>query len=69
MTNDNMTFAWMVSLNTNICEYNRFPIMSKWIRTEAGVKCILFINNLLEHKDPKNILRQAWFICCEFNGK
>jgi hypothetical protein len=67
MTNDNMTFAWMVSLNTNICEYNRFPIMSKWIRTEAGVKCILFINNLLEHKDPKNILRQAWFICCEFN--
>jgi hypothetical protein len=30
------------------------------------VKCILFINNLLEHKDPRNILRQAWLICNEF---
>ena len=66
MTNDNMNFAWMVSLNSNICEYNRFPIMTKWITTDAGVKCILFINNLLEHKDPRNILRQAWLICNEF---
>jgi len=66
MTNDNMNFAWMVSLNSNICEYNRFPIMTKWIITDIGVKCILFINNLLEHKDPRNILRQAWFICNEF---
>ena len=66
MTNDNMNFAWMVSLNTNICEYNRFPITSKWITTDVGVKCILFINNLLENKEPKNILRQAWSICNEF---
>jgi len=66
MANDNMNFAWMVSLNTNICEYNRFPITSKWITTDAGVKCILFINNLLDNKDPKNVLRQAWLICNEF---
>ena len=66
MTNDNMNFAWMVSLNSNICEYNRFPIMSKWITTDAGVKCILFINNLLDNKEPQNILRQAWLICNEF---
>jgi hypothetical protein len=66
MANDNMNFAWMVSLNTNICEYNRFPITSKWITTDAGVKCILFINNLLDSKEPKNVLRQAWLICNEF---
>jgi hypothetical protein len=67
MINDNMKFAWMVSLNSSICDYNRFPITSKWITTDAGVKCILFINNLLEHKEPTNILRQAWCICNEFN--
>lgn len=65
-TNDNMKFAWMVSLNSNISDYNRFPIMTKWITTDAGVKCILFINNLLEYKEPRNILRQAWSICNDF---
>ena len=64
--NDNMNFAWLVSLNSNICEYNRFPIMTKWITTENGIKCILMINNLLEHKDPRNILRQAWHMCEDF---
>jgi len=67
MVNDNMNYAWLVSLNSNICEYNRFTIMTKWITTDVGVKCILFINNLLEHKDPKNILRQAWLMCNDFN--
>lgn len=64
--NDNMNFAWMVSLNSNISDYNRFPIMTKWITTDVGVKCILFINNLLEHKEPRNILRQAWLMCEDF---
>uniref|UniRef100_A0A6C0BXZ2 Uncharacterized protein n=1 Tax=viral metagenome TaxID=1070528 RepID=A0A6C0BXZ2_9ZZZZ len=67
MINDNMKFAWMVSLNTNISEYNRFPISCKWITTDVGVKCILFINNLLANKEPSNVLRQAWYICNEFN--
>lgn len=67
MINDNMKFAWMVSLNTNISEYNRFSISCKWITTDVGVKCILFINNLLSNKEPSNVLRQAWYICNEFN--
>ena len=66
--NDNMKFAWMVSLNTPISEQNRFPITRKWITTDKGLKCILFINNLLEYKDPANILRQAWFMTQEFNN-
>ena len=65
--NDNMNYAWMVSLNSNISEYNKFPIMTKWITTDVGVKCILFINNLLEHKEPRDILRQAWMICNDFH--
>ena len=65
--NDNVKFAWMVSLNSNISDYNKFPIMTKWITTDTGVKCILFINNLLEHKEPRNILRQVWSICNDFN--
>ena len=65
--NDNMNFAWMVSLNSNICEYNKFTIMTKWITTDVGVKCILFINNLLSNKEPRDILRQAWMICNDFH--
>jgi len=66
-TNSNMNFAWLVSLNSNICEYNKFPIFPKWITTDDGVvKCILMINNLLDNKEPRNILRQAWQMCDEY---
>jgi hypothetical protein len=67
-TNDNMKFAWLVSLNTDIAEYNRFSIMNKWIMTDKGSKCIILVNNLLNNnKDPKNTLRLLWLICNEFN--
>jgi len=66
ITNSHMNFAWLVSLNSNICEYNKFPIMTKWITTDDGIKCILMINNLLENKEPRNILRQAWQMCDDF---
>jgi hypothetical protein len=66
-TNGNMNFAWLVSLNTNICDHNKFPITPKWITTDEGkVKCVLMINNLLDNKEPRNILRQAWQICDDF---
>jgi len=64
MINDNMNFAWMVSLNTNISNHKRFPISFQWVNTESGKKCILFINNLLDH-NPQEKLRQAWSICNE----
>ena len=66
-TNGNMNFAWLVSLNTNICEYNKYPITPKWITTDDGkIKCILMINSLLNNKDPRNVLRQALQICEDF---
>jgi hypothetical protein len=67
MVNDNMNYAWMVSLNTNISGYDRFSIDKKWITTDSGTKCILFINNLLSNKEPQNILRQAWSMCSDFH--
>jgi len=66
-TNDNMKFAWLVSLNTDISEWNRFTIMHKWIMTDKGAKCIIYVNNLLDNKDPQNTLRLIWSICNEFN--
>jgi hypothetical protein len=66
-TNDNMKFAWLVSLNTDISEYNRFSIMNKWIMTDKGAKCIILVNNLLNNKDPQNTLRLIWSICNELN--
>lgn len=65
--NDNMKFAWLVSLNTDISECNRFTIMHKWIMTDKGSKCIIYVNNLLDNKDPQNTLRLIWSICNEFN--
>jgi hypothetical protein len=65
--NDNMKFAWLVSLNTDISEWNRFTITHKWIMTDKGAKCIIYVNNLLDNKDPQNTLRLIWSICNEFN--
>jgi len=65
--NDNMNFAWLISLESNICDWNRFPIMNKWISTDKGIKCIIYVNNLMDYKDPKNMLRTIWNICNEFN--
>jgi hypothetical protein len=31
------------------------------------MKCIIFVNNLLDNKEPQNIIRLVWSICNEFN--
>ena len=67
ITNDNVSFAWLVSLNSDICGWNRFNIMSDWIKAENGIKCVIFINNLLNEKDPSETLRLVWSICNDFN--
>ena len=67
ITNDNVNFAWLVSLNSDICGWNRFLIMSDWIKTDNGIKCVIFVNNLLNEKEPTETLRLVWSICNEFN--
>jgi hypothetical protein len=60
--NEHLTFAWLVSLNTSIDKYDKAPVMYEWINTK---QCIVYINNLLEHEDPRKILRIVWFTCKE----
>ena len=67
LRNDAMQYAWLVSLDTDIYGWNRFPIMYKWIMSDVGPKCIFFVNRLLENKFPKNTLRLLWSICNEFH--
>jgi hypothetical protein len=66
MINDSMNFAWLVSLNTNIQSWSRYPIMYKWITTDIGLKCIIFVNNLLSYTEPCETLRTIWCICDQF---
>jgi len=68
LRNDAMQYAWLISLDTDIYGWNRFPIMYKWIMSDVGPKCIFFVNRLLENKFPKNTLRLLWSICNEFHS-
>ena len=60
--NEHLTFAWLVSLNTDIDKYDKAPVMYEWINTK---QCIVYINNLTENEDPRKLLRIVWFTCKE----
>lgn len=60
--NEHLTFAWLVSLNTDIDKYDKSPVMYEWINTK---QCIVYINNLLENEYPRKLLRVVWFTCKE----
>ncbi len=68
LTNNTMDFAWLISLKTNFGEWNKFPIMYKWILTETGIKCIIIVNNLLSATNPEDTLRTVWAITNELNN-
>lgn len=58
--NDTMDFAWLISYESNVSDWNRFPIMCKWIVTEIGLKCIIIINKLNSNNNPTDFLRTVW---------
>lgn len=62
LKNEHLPFAWLVSLNTSIDKYDKAPVMYEWINTK---QCIVYINNLTEHEDPRKLLRIVWFTCKE----
>jgi hypothetical protein len=68
LTNNTMDFAWLISLKTNFGDWNKFPIMYKWILTETGIKCIIIVNNLLSATNPEDTLRTVWAITNELNN-
>lgn len=68
IANSSMNYAWLISLDTNVADWNRFPIMCKWIATESGKKCILIINNFYsQHKNLEDALRNIWFMTNEIH--
>ena len=58
--NDTMDFAWLISYESNVSDWNRFPIMYKWIITDIGLKCVIIINKFNSNKNPIDILRSVW---------
>lgn len=68
IANTSMNYAWLISLETNVSDWNKFPIMCKWITTESGKKCILIINNFnSQHKNLEDALRNIWFTTNEIH--
>ena len=65
--NDTMDFAWLISYDSNVSDWNRFPIMYKWIVTENRLKCVVIVNNLNLNKNPVDVLRNVWGITFELN--
>jgi hypothetical protein len=65
--NNTMDFAWLISYDSNVSDWNRFPIMYKWIVTETGLKCVVIVNNLNSNKNPVDVLRNVWSITNELH--
>ena len=63
--NNTMDFAWLISYDSNVSDWNRFPIMYKWIVTEIGLKCVVIVNNLNANKSPVDVLSNVWSITNE----
>ena len=66
--NATMDFAWLISYKSNVSDYNRFPIMYKWVVTDIGLKCIIIVNNLNSNKNQIDILRNIWNITNELHN-
>lgn len=65
--NDTMDFAWLISYESNVSDWNRFPIMCKWIVTDVGLKCIIIVNKLNSNKNPTDTLRVVWNLTNEIH--
>lgn len=66
--NDTMDFGWLISYESNVSEWNRFPIMCKWILTDVGLKCIIIVNKLNSNKNPTDMLRSVWNMTNEIHA-
>lgn len=68
IANHTIDFAWLISYDSNVSDWNRFPIMYKWVVTETGLKCIIIVNNLNANKNQVDVLRSVWNMTYEFNN-
>jgi len=60
LLNNEMMFGWLVSLNTPIRKFDKFPLMVEWLRPD---KCLIHVNALLKHERPDEFLHVVWNFC------
>jgi hypothetical protein len=60
--NKNIKIAWMVSLDSSIDKYEKYPFMIDNIDIQNGI-CICYINSLLTQHDPEKLLKMIWYTC------
>lgn len=67
--NETMDFAWLISLQSSVSDWNRFPIMFKWVVTETRSKCIVIVNHFhtAAGMQPERMLRNLWSTTLEIH--
>lgn len=57
--NQHINVAWLVSLNTPINGFSKYPVMYE-IKDNV---CYCYINSLSKHENPKQFIRTIWYSC------
>jgi hypothetical protein len=57
--NQHVKIAWLVSLNTPINGFSKYPVMYD-IKDNV---CYCYINSLCKHENPKQFVRNVWYAC------
>ena len=57
--NQHVKIAWLVSLNTPINGFSKYPVMYD-IKDNV---CYCYINSLCKHENPKQFIRNVWYAC------
>jgi hypothetical protein len=58
--NENIHFAWLVSMDTPISKYDKGVFAFEWI---AADKCVCYINSLRKNSHPVDVIRSLYFVC------
>jgi len=61
--NKHMKIAWLISLNSNIDSFDKYPIMFEMINEQY----IFYINNLMKYEEPVEMLRLIWSVSNNIN--
>ena len=61
VNNEHIQFAWLVSMDTFVDRFDKAPFMFEWVNSD---KCVCYINCLMKHAEPRELLRSA-FYCCQ----
>ena len=57
--NQHVKIAWLVSLNTPINGFSKYPVMYD-IKDNV---CYCYINALCKHENPRQFIRDVWYAC------